>query len=302
MRVAIRAAEEWGVLSLDELRECGLSHDEILGRADRGHLHRRYRTVYAVGHTNLPLEGQLLAAVKACGPGAVLSHFSAAALWDMVSWDGRFPEVTVAGTSTRVHPGIRVHRAGRLDADDVVKHKGIRVTSPARTVADVASILAYRPLRRAVREALARERVNLSQLVEVLNRLGPRPGVRNLARILARGPVPTRSELEDIVLAALLGGGLAKPDVNIPLRLAGRRVIPDFRWPAQRLVVEADGATWHDNPIARADDAERQALLEAHGERVLRVTWTQAISHSEQTLSRIRAAGAPLADQGEESD
>lgn len=89
--------------------------------------------------------------------------------------------------------------------------------------------------------------------------------------------------------------GVAHPDVNVAMRLAGRRVVPDFRWPEQGLVVEADGAAWHDNQLARKDDAERQALLEAHGERVVRVTWDQTIARPGQTLARIRAAGAPRA-------
>ena len=72
-----------------------------------------------------------------------------------------------------------------------------------------------------------------------------------------------------------------------------QRVIPDFRWPQRRLIVEADGARWHDGELARADDSERQALLEAHGERVLRITWHQAVREPEQTLARVRAAGAP---------
>ena len=112
---------------------------------------------------------------------------------------------------------------------------------------------------------------------------------------MATGPAPTRSELEDAVLDLMLRGGLVHPQVNEALRLSGRRVVPDFRWPEQRLVVEADGAAWHDNKLAREDDAERQALLEAHGDRVLRVTWDQAIARPGQTLARIRAAGAPLA-------
>ena len=80
-----------------------------------------------------------------------------------------------------------------------------------------------------------------------------------------------------------------------PAPSAAAAIVPDFRWPEQRLVVEADGAAWHDNQLAREDDAERQALLEAHGERVLRVTWDQAIARPGQTLARIGAAGAPLA-------
>jgi very-short-patch-repair endonuclease len=77
--------------------------------------------------------------------------------------------------------------------------------------------------------------------------------------------------------------------------LEGRRVVPDFRWPDQRLVIEADGAAWHDHRLAREDDADRQALLEAHGEQVLRITRHQVVSEPDRTLARIRAAGAPIA-------
>jgi very-short-patch-repair endonuclease len=79
----------------------------------------------------------------------------------------------------------------------------------------------------------------------------------------------------------------------VPLRINGRRLGPDFRWPESRLVLEADGAAWHDSKLSREDDAERQAVLEAHGERVVRVTWQQAVAKPRQTVARIRAAGAP---------
>jgi hypothetical protein len=293
--VADRAGGQWGVLSREELRECGLSLKAVVGRVRKGHLHALYPGVYAVGHANPQVEGRLLAAVKACGPGAVLSHFSAAALYELVRWDGRYPEVTVPGTATRTHSGLRVHRTSVLEARDTARHKRIPITSPARTLIDLASTFEYRPLRRAVRHAQSLGLVTIGQLVEAVDRLRPRRGVTKLARILASGPAPTRSELEDAVLDLLLSGGLAPPEVNVPLKVAGRRVIPDFRWPAQRLVIEADGAAWHDSRLAREDDADRQALLEAHGERVLRVSWTQAIARRGETLARIRAAGAPLA-------
>jgi very-short-patch-repair endonuclease len=134
--------------------------------------------------------------------------------------------------------------------------------------------------------------VSIHQLLDVLGRLGPRRGSARLARIIATGPAPTRTELEDAVLDLMLRGGLAHPAVNEPLVLDGRRIVPDFRWPDQRLVVEADRAAWHDNRLAREDDAERQALLEAVGERVLRVTWDQTIARASETLARIRVAAA----------
>ena len=295
MRVAGLAAEECGVVSLDELRACGLSREAVGVRVRNGRLHPLHRGVYAVGHANPTLEGHFLAAVKACGPDAVLSHFSAAALWGLVRWDERRPEVTVRSAGTRTHPRLRVHRTAHLARDDIARREGIPVTSPARTLLDLASSLGHGPLRRAVRQAQSLRLVSLGQIAAVLSRPGPRRGRAKLARIVATGPAPTRSELEDAVLDLMLRGGMEHPRVNVPLVLAGRRVIPDFRWPRERLVVEADGAAWHDNRLAREDDAERQALLEAHGERVVRVTWRQAIARSGETLRRIRAAGAPSA-------
>jgi very-short-patch-repair endonuclease len=134
---------------------------------------------------------------------------------------------------------------------------------------------------------------NVRQLLDVLDRHPRRRGARNLARIVATGPAPTRSELEDVVLDLILGGGFEHPQVNVPVTIEDRRVVPDFRWPDQHLTVEADGAAFHDNPIVRAEDADRQALLEADGERVLRITWTQATTRRAQTRKRLEAAGAP---------
>jgi len=278
------------VVSLDELRACGLSRDAVETRARRGWLHPLYRGVYATGHANVPREGRFLAAVKACGPTAVLSHFSAAAVYDLVRWDDRRPEVTT--TSKRSCPGIRIHRSSMLEAQDVARCRGIPITTPARTLVDLAATFEYRALRRVVREA-QRSLVSVRQLLETLHRLGPRRGTAGLTRILATGHAPTRSELEDAVLDLVLEAGFRHPDVNVPLTIAGRRIVPDFRWPAQRLIIEADGAAWHDNRLAREDDAGRQALLEAHGERVLRLTWAQAITRGAETVARIRAAGAP---------
>jgi very-short-patch-repair endonuclease len=295
--VARRAADAWGVLSLDELFACGLSRGAVSDRVHNGRLHPLHRGVYAVGHANLPLEGRFLAAVKACGPTALLSHISAAALWGFMTWDDRYPEVTVVGTWSCRHPGLRVHRTTTLDRDDTARHRGIPVTSPARTLLDLAATLDHGPLRSATRRAQSLQRVNLRQLADILARHRRRRGHARLARIIATGPAPTRSELEDAALDLMLRGGLAHPDVNVPYFVAGRRTVPDFRWPEQRLVVEADSIKWHDNQTAREDDAERQALLEADGERVLRITWNQVVTRSGQTLSRIRAAGAPLAQR-----
>jgi very-short-patch-repair endonuclease len=289
--VALHAAGEWGVLSLEELRKSGLSRRAVEVRVRNGWLHPLYRGVYAVGHPAVSVQGRWLGAVKSLGSGAVLSHFSAAALWGFIDWDARHPEVTVPREGIGRRDGIRVHCSSVLEPRDMMRHEGIPVTSPDRTLVDLAGVVTYPLLRRAVRQAQSDHWVSVPRLVTTIRRLGPRRGTANLNGILASGPAPTCSELEDVVLDLILEGGLAHPDVNRPLLLGGRRVIPDFRWPKQRVVVEADGAAWHDNPTARQDDSERQPLLEAHGDRVLRVTWIQAITKPAETLARIRAAG-----------
>ena len=279
LAVARLAARQWGVLSLDELLSCGLSRDAVWVRVQRGGLHPLHRAVYAVGHTNLRLEGRFLAAVKACGPDAVLSHHSAAALFDLLPWDGRPVEITAP--TRRRHPGLRTHRTTSL-ANDTTRYKCIPTTTRLRTLTDLAATGDERTLIRAVRAA------HLTP--GELDALNPRGRLR---RIVDTSTAPTRTRLEDIVLDLMLEGGLAHPEVNARYPLPDRTYYPDFRWPARRLIVEADSRAWHDDPLTRRNDAERQARLEAQGERVIRVTWNQATRRPAETLARLRAAGAP---------
>jgi hypothetical protein len=265
--VATRAT--WGVISRAELRECGLADDAIKHRVRSGWLHRIHRGVYAVGHARLTQEGRFLAAVLACGPRAALSHFSAAIHWRLLEPIERFPDVTAP--TGREHRGINTHRSRSL-LSDVVVHRDIPTTTPQRTLADLKHIRApTKTLTRARRQA------------QTLGLIAP-----------ANEPhAPTRSVLEDLVLDLILQAGFAHPDVNVPLRINHTTVIPDFRWPEQRLIVEADGAAYHDN--TRREDADRQANLEATGERVIRVTYHQAVNQPRQTAERLKRAGAPSA-------
>src|SRR3954469_19712604 len=106
--VARLAAGQWGVVSLMELLACGLSRREIEVRVRKGFLHLLHRGVYAVGHHNITTEGRFLAAVKACGPDAVLSHYAAACLHCLLKYDGRWIDVTAP--TKRKRPTIRTHR------------------------------------------------------------------------------------------------------------------------------------------------------------------------------------------------
>jgi hypothetical protein len=291
--IAALAGSQCGVVDVAQLHAAGLDDRAIARRVERGLLHPKHRGVYAVGHAHLPLEGRFLAALLACGAGAVLSHRAAAAVDGYLTWHGGPVDVLVKDTTTRVHRGIRVHRTIRLEPHEIKHRNGLVVTTPARTLVDLAAVLNYKTLRRATRHAQSLKLVTHPELIRTLARLRPCRGARKLEQILATGPAPTRSELEDLVLDFLLDAGFAKPAINVPLTIGGRKVVPDFRWADQRLTLEADGADWHDNPVAATDDAERQALLEAHGDRVIRVRWQQVIRDRPRTVARLRAAGAP---------
>jgi hypothetical protein len=277
--VARRAATQHAVLSVAELHACGLDDHAILVRVRNGRLHKRFRGVYAVGHDMLSLAGCFLAAVKACGPGAVLSHYAAAVLHGLLPWDGRYPEVTTR--HARRHAGIRAHRSDHIERCFV---NGIPVTPVLRTLIDLSgSKLPDEQLRRAVNESLNLRAVRLGDLVTSNHR-----GANRLRAIVASA-APTMNEFEDVVLAITTQGGLPMPDVS--QWYLGYK--PDFRWAEQHVIVEADGKRTHDQALARADDARRQAVFEEAGETVLRVTWLQATMQPQATLRRITRALQP---------
>jgi hypothetical protein len=297
-RIAARAAQQHGQVSTRQLRALGLSDDAIAGRVRSGRLHRRHRGVYSVGHEVQTLAARFMAAVLACGRGAVLSHHSAAAHLRLRRWQPRRPEVTVPAFRRINPPGIVVHRSRNLDhRRDVLRHDGIWVTSPARTILDLAATLPPRALRRMVRQAQVEHRVTIRQLLELLGRANGHPGASVLRAAIADGATPTRSELEDIVLDLIDQVTSERPAINVPLWLDGERQVPDFRWPDRRLVIEADGAAFHDHATVRAGDAHKQAQLEAHGDRVLRITWDEAVRRPVHARHRIAGALAQTRPQ-----
>jgi hypothetical protein len=148
--IAAMAGRQYGVVSRAQLTALGVTRGHIQRRVGSGRLLRLHPGVYAVGHRAPRREAPWLAAVLACGDGAVLSHRSAAVLWQIADRERPRPEVTVR--ARRRTPGLVVHR-GRLAGVDVVVHQSIPVTSPARTLADLAHDLGEDDLFRAAREA-----------------------------------------------------------------------------------------------------------------------------------------------------
>jgi hypothetical protein len=273
--VARLAAGAWGVVSIDELRACGLTDEAIKVRVRRGNLHPLHRGVYAVGHRNVTTEGTFLAAVKACGEYAALSHYAATCLRGWLRWDGRPVDVTCL--SRRRHARVKTHVTTRLER---VTFKRIPVTPPLRTIIDLARGEDERTVKRALRQARFSD--------AELRRL-PRSGL--LGRIIDLSAAPTASGNEDFVLDLVLDAGYKHPLVNAPY--PGSSFIPDLWWPEARLLVEVDSREWHEDALAQRDDRDRQAFLEARGERVLRTTREQVKRDPAQFLARLDAAGAP---------
>jgi Transcriptional regulator, AbiEi antitoxin/Protein of unknown function (DUF559) len=260
LAVAKLAAKQRGVVSREQLLALGFDRNAIRRRLERGRLHRLYRGVYAVGHTIVPRNGRYLAAVMACGQHAVLSHRSAAALWGIRPSEAPRIDVTVPHTSgVWSAKAIVVHRSRR--AIQATTHERIPVTTPGRTLADLATALTRRQLEKAVEMA---EVLRLDIIVDA-----DHPGAKRLAAATAHAlTTTTRSPLEDAFLELCDRHGLPRPLVNTWIE--GFEV--DFAWPDARLIVETDGHGTHGTRAAFERDRARDAQLTALGWRVVRFT------------------------------
>jgi hypothetical protein len=286
-RLAALAGRQHGVVSRRQLLEIGFDRGGIERRLAAGRLHRLYRGVYAVGHTILPREGRNLAAVLACGAGAVLSHRSAAALWGIrPSAAARF-DVTVPHTSgVRSTSAIVVHRPRR--PVDRTTHDGIPITTPGQTLADLAIALPRRALEKAAEQA---EALRLDVKVPAGH-----PGAKRLAEATAHDlGTTTRSPLEDAFLELCDAYGIPRPLVNV--QVEGYEV--DFCWPEQRLIVETDGHEHHGTRAAFERDRARDARLTALGWRVMRFTARQVRRESGSVAVVVRAARAAALEPGD---
>jgi hypothetical protein len=253
--VAQAAREQHGVVSLAQLAAAGLDRDAVQRRVRAGRLHRLHRSVYAVGHTRLTREGRWLAAVLACGVGALLSHRSAAALWELRPIPTGRIDVTVPRASGyRSNAAIVVHRP--VAPRERAGKDGIPVTTPTQTLIDLSAMLPRPALERAIEAA---ERLRLLDVA----RLPPR-----LREIAGTVETATRSGLEVRFLALCNDHGLPRPLVNTMIE--GYEV--DCCWPAARVIVEVDTHRYHGTRAAFERDRERDAILTAAGWRVVRVT------------------------------
>jgi uncharacterized protein DUF559/putative AbiEi antitoxin of type IV toxin-antitoxin system len=262
--IAKVAARQYGVVSIAQLREAGLDSSAARRRTLAGRLHSIHRGVYAVGHSHLSVEGRWMAAVLACGAGAVLSHWAAAAAWRLLPDQPSAPvDVSVpSGTGKKIRRGIRLHRRPSLDPKSVTRHRRIPITTPARTISDLGKVAPPVNVRRARRQAAV---------------LG--------FRIDGEGKDDaTRSELEFLFLKLCRQCHLPMPEVNI--RIEG--ILVDFAWRERRLIVETDGYRYHRGRISFEDERARDLRLRSHGFEVVRLTYDQVVRQPGETAAVLR--------------
>ncbi len=271
-----------------QLLAAGITAGEITARLERRRLHRLHRGVYLVGHAVPPRYALETAALLACGARAVLSHRTAAALWDLLPYPATERVcVTVPPGRGATRPNLEIHRVA-LDPRDVRRHHGLAVTSPPRTVLDLSQELSDEQLERLVAEAHYRRLASERELISQLERNQRKRGTLRLRRVLdlPGGPQRTRSPAERALLRLLRANGMRGFECNA--RICGYEV--DFLWRERRFAVEVDGYDAHSGRSAFERDRLKLATLQAKGVRVMPVSGRQVVRDPQGVFSRVLAA------------
>jgi hypothetical protein len=267
------AGRQFGVMSGAQLRDVGLGRGAVHNAVRSGRLHRVHHGVYALGHTLLRPEGHRLAAVLACGPGAVLSHRSAAAHWELLATSQQRIDVTAPRTRQGV-PGIRLHTSRSLDARDTTRHEGIPITTVHRTLLDLAATTRADQLENALAQAMHLQLYDQRAIDDVIARSNGHRGTKVLEEATRQEPQITKSMWEIRMLRLVRSAGLPEPICNEALHAPDHgECHPDFYWPAHGLIVETDGWEAHRTLAAFRKDRAKDAALTAAGYKVLRFTW-----------------------------
>jgi very-short-patch-repair endonuclease len=276
------AAAQHGVVTRAQLLAAGISEAAIQRAVRRGVLVPVYRGVYRVGHRAPSIEASYLAAVLACGEGALLSGRAAGYLLGLVKGSRPDPEVT-APTERRI-AGIRTKRSRSMDRRDAMVFRQIPVTTVPRTLIDLAAVLRVDQLARACHEAAVLYRTSPRDVEAVLSRTNRSGGTGNLRRVLRGDVRVTLSTLERRFLELLREAGLPPPQTNRPA--GGRRV--DRRWPEQRLTVELDSYRYHHTRHAWEQDRRREREAHARGDEFRRYTYGDVFEDPRLMLRELR--------------
>ena len=300
--IAALFARQKTVATLAQLERLGLGRRVVQQRAEVGRLYRIYLGVYSTTPPALlPREARWLAAVLACGPGAVLSHRSAVALWGIATSNRARVDVSSPTGRGRKLNGIDAHRAVSLAPADIAVESGIPTTSVARTVLDFAGVEPRRRVERAIDQSESLEIFDLRAFDDVLDRNPKLPGASVVRSLLdeyqrADGHLSTltESELEEAFFALCDAAGFPRPQVQQYLTLPGGEVVrADFLWRKQRVVVETDGWKFHHTRWAREQNARRDLLLTAAAWRPVRLTRRMVVITTVETTRTLAGLLGP---------
>jgi very-short-patch-repair endonuclease len=278
------------MVSRRQLLSAGVSRRAIDVRLERGTLHPVQRGVYAVGHAKLAADGRWMAAVLALGPGALLSHRSAARIWRLIPAASALVEVS-GPRNSRPREGIVAHRS-RVPEDERSVVDGIPVTTVPRTILDLATVATRRQVERAFNEAEVQRLTDRLSIPDLLDRYPRRSGTAVLRAMLSDDAALsgiTRNEFEERFAQLIDAHGLPRPRFNADLAVRGRFFEVDCLWTSARLVVELDGGGVHRTRRAFESDRERDRRLLAEGWRVMRVTWRQLRDAEAEVAADLRA-------------
>jgi very-short-patch-repair endonuclease len=271
------ARRQHGVVGRQQLAEMGFGKAAVSVRLRTGRLHRLHAGAYSVGHRLVTRRGQWMAAVLASGPEAVLSHWSAAALW-MIRPNSRSVIDVTAPHKSRSWDGIRRHHKA-LPADEVTVEEGIPVTTVPRTIFDLAATEPADVVESMLREMEFRRLWGRLSLPDLVERYPGRRGVRKvqvaLERVKEEPAGRKRSRLEERFAPFLRRHRLPLPRFNDWIVAGGKRYQVDCHWPGIREIVELDGWEGHGTRSAFRDDRARDRILRVHGYSVTRLTWNQ---------------------------
>jgi len=271
-----------GVFGLDQMGALGMAGAMARARLAVGRLHRIHHTVYSlVPKELLTRDGLYMAAVIACGNGAVLSHRSAAALHGLRDWGYTKIEVTVPRRSARRHDGVKVHRSTTLTDKDVTGVNRIPATTIPRTLLDLADVVTHRQLERAFDQAeIIQAPLDILAVLDQIARNPTRAGAKQCRIVLEThyiGKTATANENEEALLAITRPLGIPDPECNayIVLDDGGPAIKADFVWHDRGVIVEADSDRWHNTHQRFELDRVRDQRLIAAGWKVIRTTWRQ---------------------------
>jgi very-short-patch-repair endonuclease len=280
--IARIAHSQHGVVTRSQLLGAGVTEKEIRRRLEKGALLRVHRGVYRVGHRAPSVDARYMAAVLACGAGALLSGRAAAHLLGLVK--GREPPPEVTAPTERRIKGLTTRRARRGEAHNATTWHGIPVTTVPRTLVDLSSLLSLPDLARACHEAGVRHGTTPRHVEAVLEKRPKAPGAKKLRRVLHGDARVTLSALERRFLERLREASLPLPETNA--RAGGRRV--DCRWPAHRLTVELDGYRYHNSRHAWELDRRREREARARGDEFRRYTYGDVFESHGEMLGELR--------------